>query len=902
MKKIFFFLIASLTFLSCNKDLIESNAQEINDLKIKVAVLESQISGLQTEVSNLKTTNQQIQVQLNNSLELIGTNEEEIESLNLSLVAANNTISALQELIDLNQDEIKSLNLSLETANNTLANLQELISANQSGIESINLGLSSANSSILNLQELISTNQSGIESINLDLIAATKTITSLQAVLVSLQSFTGNNADSIESLNKKIIEINLELVSQINILSNSSEVNTQNILNILNELNLKINELQEIFLDTKIFISDDNFESALIQLGYDDVLDNFVLRKNIINIKSLNVENKGIISLAGIESFSSLETLIVSYNNLSFINISQNTKLKHIDLLNNKISSIDVSKNTNLEILVLNGNNSLNSLSVINNTNLKELSIFGTKVSSLDLLNNVLLTDLDIGSTQITNIDLKSNTNLNRFLGYSPKLDCVELDETILNLFPPSCQNNDPSTCFTSKNFNFSSNVNFKSNCSISEFSTDTFIDDSYFIFKEKYSVEDSLNFAGQTLYINSIADVVGSDAEWKAFMKGQYGLNQSISYVRVSTSKTSQANAPHMEIFYNSVNGDLLMIRFGYWLSQTNTIDSCTSFKHFVYKRYYPNRLNEIDFNDNCQANSFENMNLMKNAVESYFQLLNPIYLDENGVTIKAYDWAEIGDKGIINGVEYTIVDEVTLRQMIANEQDVTKVVTSKISNFENLFFNKTLFNQNIVSWDTSNVTNMNRLFAESAFNQPIGSWDVSSVITMFDTFFGTPFNQDLSNWDVSNVRLMQGTFAYSSFNQDISNWDVSNVSRMYFMFWESEFNKPLNVWDVSNVTNMEGMFIGASFFNQDISDWDVSNVTNMRVMFQQASSFNQDIGDWDVSKVTNMNSMFYRASTFNQDLSSWCVTNIASSPPDFDRDTPVWTLPKPVWGTCPD
>jgi len=54
MKKIFLFLIASLTFLSCNKDLIESNTQEINDLKIKVAVLESQISGLQTEVSILK--------------------------------------------------------------------------------------------------------------------------------------------------------------------------------------------------------------------------------------------------------------------------------------------------------------------------------------------------------------------------------------------------------------------------------------------------------------------------------------------------------------------------------------------------------------------------------------------------------------------------------------------------------------------------------------------------------------------------------------------------------------------------------------------------------------------------------------------------------------------------------
>ena len=254
-----------------------------------------------------------------------------------------------------------------------------------------------------------------------------------------------------------------------------------------------------------------------------------------------------------------------------------------------------------------------------------------------------------------------------------------------------------------------------------------------------------------------------------------------------------------------------------------------------------------------------------------------NPIYLDENGVTIKAYDWASVGNKGYIDGVEYTIVDEATLREMVANDEDVTKVVTSKITNFENLFYENTVFNQSIGSWDTSNVTNMNRLFSKSSFNQPIDSWDVSNVTTMWDTFYGTSFNQDISNWDVSNVRAMQGTFAYSSFNQDINNWDVSNVTWMVLMFWESEFNKSLNEWDVSNVTNMEGMFLGATSFNQDISDWDVNNVTNMTGMFRQASSFNQD-------------------------LSSWCVTNLTTAPTDFDTGATAWTLPKPVWGTCPE
>jgi len=50
----------------------------------------------------------------------------------------------------------------------------------------------------------------------------------------------------------------------------------------------------------------------------------------------------------------------------------------------------------------------------------------------------------------------------------------------------------------------------------------------------------------------------------------------------------------------------------------------------------------------------------------------------------------------------------------------------------------------------------------------------------------------------------------------------------------------------------------------------------------------------------VTDMDYMFYSASAFNQDLSSWCVTNL-TTPTDFDSSATDWTLPKPVWGTCP-
>lgn len=182
----------------------------------------------------------------------------------------------------------------------------------------------------------------------------------------------------------------------------------------------------------------------------------------------------------------------------------------------------------------------------------------------------------------------------------------------------------------------------------------------------------------------------------------------------------------------------------------------------------------------------------------------------------------------------------------------------------------------------------------------------ELPSYITTLSNMFGYSnlFNQDISGWDTSNITSFRGTFtACEIFNQDISGWDTSNVTDMSYLFrFAKAFNQDISSWDVSSVTDMRQMFYYTDKFNQNIIGWDVSSVTDMNNMFGRALLFNQNISGWDVSNVTDMVDMFIGAKAFNQDLSGWCVTKIPSRPTGFDNETTYsWTLPKPVWGTCP-
>ncbi|MEC8603613.1 MAG: hypothetical protein VXY47_04615 [Bacteroidota bacterium] len=131
--------------------------------------------------------------------------------------------------------------------------------------------------------------------------------------------------------------------------------------------------------DGKVAVPDNNFERALIELDYDDLIDGYVLKSGIKNCKELDVRDKGISDLTGIEAFTYLENLRCDYNQLTNLNVSQNHALIRLNCSNNKLISLDISNNTYLEILFCNNNQLTNldfryyntALQVINCTNNK---------------------------------------------------------------------------------------------------------------------------------------------------------------------------------------------------------------------------------------------------------------------------------------------------------------------------------------------------------------------------------------------------------------------------------------------------------------------------------------------------------------------------------------------------
>lgn len=160
------------------------------------------------------------------------------------------------------------------------------------------------------------------------------------------------------------------------------------------------------------YVPDDNFELALIDLGYDSgPLDDYVPTANISGVKSLTLNGKNIADVTGLQDFTSLDYLDLRENSIKNIDVSKNTNLTYLSLYKNQLTSLDVSKLSKLDFLIL-GYNQVNYLDVTSNGLLRFLDCGWNPLSSLDLSKNTILESLYCNSANLTTVDVSNNPNL----------------------------------------------------------------------------------------------------------------------------------------------------------------------------------------------------------------------------------------------------------------------------------------------------------------------------------------------------------------------------------------------------------------------------------------------------------------------------------------------------------
>ncbi len=210
--------------------------------------------------------------------------------------------------------------------------------------------------------------------------------------------------------------------------------------------------MSQVLLAQITLIPDANFEQALITLGYDTgTPDGSVLTANINTVTYLYVSNHGISDLTGIEDFTALTTLQCGINQLTSLDVSNNSALTFLNCYDNQLTSLDVSNNSALTQLYCQVNQ-LTSLDVSQNVVLRQLFCFSNQLADLNIsgistltticCQNNLLTELDVSlninldtlgcqENQLVCLNVNTGNNINMLYAiynYNPNLTCIEVD------------------------------------------------------------------------------------------------------------------------------------------------------------------------------------------------------------------------------------------------------------------------------------------------------------------------------------------------------------------------------------------------------------------------------------------------------------------------------------------
>jgi hypothetical protein len=184
-------------------------------------------------------------------------------------------------------------------------------------------------------------------------------------------------------------------------------------------------DLEGSLEDRLTYVPDDAFEYHLIYHGYDDVMDDYVFTRDIIDkehlylcepggcLDNVNAPNR-IFDLTGIEDFKNLKMVTINEQHITSIDFSQNLKLERLNLFqNDNLINLNLSKNEMLKSIDIEDWGSLEILDLSKNPNLESVSLYCRQLKEINLKNG--------NNTLITSYEVYGNSFLT----------CVQVDDKI---------------------------------------------------------------------------------------------------------------------------------------------------------------------------------------------------------------------------------------------------------------------------------------------------------------------------------------------------------------------------------------------------------------------------------------------------------------------------------------
>jgi len=158
-----------------------------------------------------------------------------------------------------------------------------------------------------------------------------------------------------------------------------------------------------------VLFPDIKFLNALIDIGAVAIDKNQKVKLNKPkSILELNLINRNIENLKGLEYFSNLKVLNVSNNKLKKIDLKNNCKIEILDASNNNLSKIDLRGLVKIKKLLVN-NNQIRHLLLPKSKKLFYLDIRYNKIKSISLSNYPSIRVFLTAKNQIKKLDLRKN-------------------------------------------------------------------------------------------------------------------------------------------------------------------------------------------------------------------------------------------------------------------------------------------------------------------------------------------------------------------------------------------------------------------------------------------------------------------------------------------------------------